>query len=61
MGDSLYGKKKDRLAGGAPRLMLHASRIALSFQGHDLNVVCEPGEDFEGILRNTAGFVKNES
>jgi RluA family pseudouridine synthase len=49
MGDPLYGG--DRPVGGAPRLMLHASQISLRFQGQDLNLACEPGEDFEGVLR----------
>ena len=59
MGDPLYGK--ERPVGGARRLMLHASQISLRFQGHDLNPACEPGEDFEGVLREVAGFTKNES
>lgn len=50
MGDPLYGR--ERPVGGAPRLMLHASRISFQLQGQALQLSCEPGEDFETVLKN---------
>ena len=39
LGDPLYGQ--ERPVGGAPRLMLHAWRLLISFAGKELNLSCD--------------------
>ena len=59
MGDPLYGQ--DRPVGGSGRLMLHASRVAMRFRGQDINLACEPGEDFAAVLKDEMDFSENKS
>ncbi|MDE2291814.1 MAG: RNA pseudouridine synthase [Elusimicrobia bacterium] len=49
LGDRRYGK--DRPVGGAPRLMLHAWRLALpAADGGELELEAPPPADFEAVL-----------
>ncbi len=44
LGDPLYGQ--ERPVGGAPRLMLHAWRLRIPFDGKELKLSCDPPTDF---------------
>ncbi len=48
LGDPLYGKPLP--VGGAPRLMLHAWKLALAAPGFALDLVAEPPPDFAAVL-----------
>jgi RluA family pseudouridine synthase len=53
MGDPLYGK--ERPVGGIRRLMLHASHLYWRFKNQEFNFTCEPGENFEEVLKEETG------
>ncbi len=44
LGDPLYGQ--ERPVGGAPRLLLHASRLRVQHAGKELELTCELPQDF---------------